>query len=161
VFVKIKCPSQGRDFPVTFLGSCDIWGMRWFWPQLRMLLGGAESDRNAKGYKIMACEGQLKGWVVPLETWGVWPLPAHTGRHPEAGVGGVTIEVKLKPVDLRLEDVDLGTSLVGQWLRICLLVQGSWVQSLVQKDLACWGAAIEACAPKSPCTATESSSCLL
>ena len=49
----------------------------------------------------------------------------------------MTIEVKLKPVDLRLEDVDLGTSLVGQWLRICLLVQGSWVQSLVQKDLAC------------------------
>ena len=32
----------------------------------------------------------------------MWPLPAHTGRHPEAGVGGVTIEVKLKPVDLRI-----------------------------------------------------------
>lgn len=36
----------------------------------------------------------------------MWLLPAHTGRHPEAGVGGVTIEVKLKTVDLRLEDVD-------------------------------------------------------
>lgn len=36
----------------------------------------------------------------------MWLLPAHTGRHPEAGVGGVTIEVKLKTMDLRLEDVD-------------------------------------------------------
>lgn len=26
---------------------------------------GAESDRNAKGYKIMACEGQLRGELFP------------------------------------------------------------------------------------------------
>ena len=31
----------------------------------------------------------------------------------------------------------LGTSLVGQWLRICLPVQGKWVQSLVQEDPTC------------------------
>ena len=29
------------------------------------------------------------------------------------------------------------TSLVVQWLRVCLLMQGTWVQSLVQEDPTC------------------------
>ena len=33
-----------------------------------------------------------------------------------------------------------GTSLVVQWLRICLPVQGTRVQSLVQEDPTCHGA---------------------
>ena len=35
----------------------------------------------------------------------------------------------------------LGTSLVAQWLRICLPMQGTQVQSLVRKDSTCRGAA--------------------
>ena len=34
----------------------------------------------------------------------------------------------------------LGTSLVTQWMRICLLLQGTWVQSLVQEDPTSSGA---------------------
>ena len=34
---------------------------------------------------------------------------------------------------------DIGTSLVVQWLRIHLLMQGMWVQSLVQEDPTCRG----------------------
>ena len=30
-----------------------------------------------------------------------------------------------------------GVSLVVQWLRICLAIQGTWVQSLVQEDPTC------------------------
>ena len=33
-----------------------------------------------------------------------------------------------------------GTSLVAQWLRICLPMQGTWVQALVWKDPTCWRA---------------------
>ena len=33
-----------------------------------------------------------------------------------------------------------GTSLVVQWLRICLPRQGTWVRSLVQEDSTCCGA---------------------
>ena len=33
-----------------------------------------------------------------------------------------------------------GTSLVVQWLRICLPMQGTWVRSLVQEDPTCCGA---------------------
>ena len=29
---------------------------------------------------------------------------------------------------------------VAQWRRICLLMQGIWVQSLIQEDPTCWGA---------------------
>ena len=32
------------------------------------------------------------------------------------------------------------TSLVVQWLRICLLMQGTWVRALVQEDPTCCGA---------------------
>ena len=35
---------------------------------------------------------------------------------------------------------NLGTSLVAQWLRICLLVQGTRVQAVVQEDPTCHGA---------------------
>ena len=34
----------------------------------------------------------------------------------------------------------LGASLVAQWLRICLLMQGTWVQALVWEDPTCHGA---------------------
>ena len=42
---------------------------------------GAESDRNAKGYKIMACEGQLRGELFPWR-------PGECGRclHIQAGI---------------------------------------------------------------------------
>ena len=30
--------------------------------------------------------------------------------------------------------ISLGASLVAQWLRICLAMQGTWVQSLLQED---------------------------
>ena len=32
-------------------------------------------------------------------------------------------------------------SLVAQWLRICLLMQGTWVRALVWEDPTCCGAA--------------------
>ena len=37
------------------------------------------------------------------------------------------------------------TSLVVQWLRICLPMQGTWVQSSVWKDPTCWGATKPRC----------------
>ena len=33
-----------------------------------------------------------------------------------------------------------GASLVAQWLRICLLMQGTWVRALVWEDPTCHGA---------------------
>ena len=33
-----------------------------------------------------------------------------------------------------------GASLVAQWLRICLPMQGTWVQALVWEDPTCHGA---------------------
>ena len=35
------------------------------------------------------------------------------------------------------QEFDTGTSLVVQWLRICLPKQGTWVRSLVQEDSTC------------------------
>ena len=34
-----------------------------------------------------------------------------------------------------------GASLVAQWLRVCLLMQGTWVRALVWGDPTCRGAA--------------------
>ena len=35
---------------------------------------------------------------------------------------------------MQLNNLGVETSLVVQWLRICLPVQGTWIQSLVQED---------------------------
>ena len=41
--------------------------------------------------------------------------------------------------------VETGTSLVVQWLRICLLMQRTQVQTLVRDDSTCHGAAKPVC----------------
>ena len=38
------------------------------------------------------------------------------------------------------KNLRLGASLVAQWLRICLPVQGTWVRALVWEDPTCHGA---------------------
>ena len=49
-------------------------------------------------------EGQLKGGIVPLETWEMWLLSTNLGSCLEARVGGVTTEAELKPADVSCED---------------------------------------------------------
>ena len=39
-----------------------------------------------------------------------------------------------------IKNDDVGASLVAQWLRICLLMQGTWVRALVWEDPTCRGA---------------------
>ena len=45
----------------------------------------------------------------------------------------------------RLEWNRFQTSLVAQWLRICLLMQGTWVRALVREDPTCHGATKPMC----------------
>ena len=47
---------------------------------------------------------------------------------------------------------NLGTSLVVQWLRICLPMQGTWVWALLQEDPTCHGAAKPVCHNYWACT---------
>ena len=47
-----------------------------------------------------------------------------------------------------LKSEKLGISLVVQWLRICLPMQGTWVQSLVLEDPTCRGATKPGRAPQ-------------
>ena len=46
---------------------------------------------------------------------------------------------------VHLEIIQLGTSLVVQWLRICLPTQGTRVRALVQEDPTCRGATKPVC----------------
>ena len=43
------------------------------------------------------------------------------------------------------KNIILGTSLVVQWLRICLPMQGTWVRALVQEEPTCHGATKPVC----------------
>ena len=67
----------------------------------------------------------------------------------------------------------LGASMVAQWLRICLPMQGTWVWFLIQEEPSCcrantpichnywaklyspWAATTEACVPQSLCSAAK------
>ena len=51
----------------------------------------------------------------------------------------------LKAFPLKKKTRQGGTSLVAQWLRIRVPMQGTWVQSLVQEDPACCGATKPVC----------------
>ena len=44
-----------------------------------------------------------------------------------------------------LEKLKIGTSLVAQWLRIRLPMQGTWVRALVREDPTCRGATKPVC----------------
>ena len=65
----------------------------------------------------------------------------------------------LTPVRMAIIKKTTGASLVTQWLRICLLMQGTWVRALVWEDPTCrratrpvshnyWACASGACAPQ-------------
>ena len=45
----------------------------------------------------------------------------------------------------KVKETVVQTSLVIQWLRICLPVQGTWIQSLAQEDSTCLGATKPMC----------------
>ena len=47
---------------------------------------------------------------------------------------------KLAGYKINIQKSVAGASLVVQWLRICLLVQGTWVRALVWEDPTCRGA---------------------
>ena len=47
------------------------------------------------------------------------------------------LEMYLKLKDQQLKTILLGASLVVQWLRICLLMQGTRVRALVWEDPTC------------------------
>ena len=38
------------------------------------------------------------------------------------------------PAKIKVKNEETGTSLVAQWLRICLPMQGTWVRALVRED---------------------------
>ena len=52
---------------------------------------------------------------------------------------------KSKHYGIGTKNRPMGTSQVCQWLRICLPMQGTWVQSLIWEDSTCHGATEPAC----------------
>ena len=56
---------------------------------------------------------------------------------PECGRDGLVVNERPSSVQY----IFPGASLVAQWLRICLPMQGTWVRALVWEDPTCRGAA--------------------
>ena len=52
---------------------------------------------------------------------------------------------KEKQIKPKIRSKEIGTSLVEQWLGICLPMQGTWVQSLVGEDPTCHAATKPMC----------------
>ena len=63
----------------------------------------------------------------------MWSLPVN-------GLSFTTDEMPTMGRDTAFTKVHTGTSLMVQWLRICLLMLGTRVQSLVWEDPTCLGA---------------------
>ena len=87
----------------------------------------------------------------------VWDDETFLGMN--SGENCTTLWVYLMPPNCTLKNGYNGASLVAQWLRICLPVQGTWVRALVWEDPTCrgatrpvshnyWACASGACAPQ-------------
>ena len=63
-------------------------------------------------------------------------LPGGKGQ----GAGGIDWEFGIDMYTLLYLKQITRASLMGQWLRICLPMQGTWVQFLVWEDPTCRGA---------------------
>ena len=72
---------------------------------------------------------QLKGWKI-----------LHANGNQKKAVAAILISDK---IDFKIKTItrDKGASLVAQWLRVCLLMQGTRVRALVWEDPTCHGAA--------------------
>ena len=75
--------------------------------------------------------GKIK--KIQIEEWTV-----HQGK-PEKNVNDYTELICFRITHYKRQPSEI--PLVVQWLRICLPMQGSWVQSLAQKDPTCLRAA--------------------
>ena len=69
---------------------------------------------------------------IKKKRWGIQERPIHLQRGVQRSLR-VRAELQRSRVRLKQED---GTSLLVQWLRICLPGHGTWVQSLVWEDSA-------------------------
>ena len=73
-------------------------------------------------------------------TWQTWNFLNQQSRKlwtTEEASKGQASQDRIISVSIRMIP---GTSLVAQWLRICLPMQGTWVRALVQEDPTCRGA---------------------
>ena len=98
----------------------------------RLPRGGSTRGRRAEvwpeGAERSVCEGRKMGKLVGTAR----KRPGWRGAALHAAAPGAS-GVQIKPAHR--------TSLVVQWLRIHLPMQGTWVQSLVQEDSLCHGTA--------------------
>ena len=72
----------------------------------------------------------------------VWEVLATTVRVWEVLATAIREEKEIKGIQIGKEEIklSLGASLVAQWLRVCLPMQGTWVRALVWEDPTCHGA---------------------
>ena len=82
---------------------------------------------------------RIKDFNIRPETLKI--LEENVGsRLLDIGLGNNFLDLKPKAKTTKTKINNWGTSLVAQWLRILLPMQGTWVRSLVQEDPTCCGA---------------------
>ena len=93
-----------------------------------------QADDSMVGLEGLQLEVLLVGHMDLQEKWG------------KGGGGGASLSTLVAASKTFIETTYSRTSLVVQWIRTRLPMQGIWVQSLVQEDSTCHGAT-KLCAP--------------
>ena len=90
------------------------------------------------------CYRAFWGLQCPVSGSGGGDEAVHTAEH----LGGSALKTcafHSIPIIPQFKSYAVGASLVMQWLRICLPVQGTWVRALVREDPTCRGATKPVC----------------
>ena len=120
---------EGQAHPATGLGCSPCQGcVIARWETLHALLRAAK--HTATAILVLGIHLSMPG---KLNTWSPPPSKSHNPS-PWVGPGHYV------PTHTSISRHSFRTSLVGQWLRICLPMQGTCVWSLVWEDLTCRGA---------------------
>ena len=96
-------------------------------------LGATSMGWHYRGEFMTACMQVLRTWEAPSQQ--LWFEVDHTSSCAHRGPG---IDVRERQGN-KDSDKRCGASLVAQWLRICLPMQGTRVRALVWEDPICRG----------------------
>ena len=100
---------------------------------------GKESACNAGDLGVMPGSGRsLEKEMATHSSISAWKIPwtEELGREERLNLQNIKqlMQLNIKRTTNPIKKMGRRTSLAVQWLRICLLMQETWVQSLVRED---------------------------
>ena len=134
-YLSVQPPSRAPSFPTQASSSLPPSPEAWISTQVQICHGHrAGLSSPPPGSSVPCCQPPHGCLFSPLTCLRPLPHPLPLSSHLPSPA------LRSFPRILQLEVTDVGASLVAQWLRVCLPMQGTRVRALIWEDPTCRGA---------------------